>query len=187
MELIGVMVRDAVTQGIQPVRDELEELAKRTRALEDAKRKHSGEVQAITKVAIPQMQSEADRIRKGDMGAVADAFDKMAHVVNDVADNVAAMRTEIQPRAVVSLQDGKGGTSVRPASLVAAESSIRTENKQDGMAKVVLDVALDTADAKKDSADAKKWQKRVTTPLIVATPIVVAIVREVWPLIFPHQ
>lgn len=163
IELLRVMLREEVTIAIAPVKAELADLGERTKKLEDAKRKHSGEVHAITRVAIPQMQSEAERIRRGDMGGIADAFDKMVHVVNDVADNVSAMRTELQPRATLALPDGKGGTSIRPASLVAAESSVRTEVKQDGIAKVVVDAAIDTTKAKNDAASAKK---RITVTMI---------------------
>lgn len=181
------LMRQMLREEIEPVRNQVADLATRTKALEEAdktfKTKLSGQHRAVTKELIPQLRSEAEAIRKGDMGAVADAFNRMGHVVADLAETASRIEQNSN-RSLVELPDGKGGTSVRPASLVAAESSVRAENNQAGLAKVVLGAAIDTTTAKDTAASVKVWQKRVTTPILVLMPIAVELVHQLWPIIF---
>lgn len=69
------------------------------------------------------------------------------------------IETGLQPRAMVRLSDGQGGTSERPASMVAAESSVRTENaayKLEGKADAIQ-VAANRSDTQ--SLAAARWAK----------------------------
>ena len=161
-------------------------LEKTDEALKESDAKRSGQHKLVTREILPRALSDSKAEREGENAGIATALNNFAGVVETLTAKVEAMESNMQPRAVVALPDGKGGRSIRPASLVAAESSVRTENKQDSLAKVILDSALDTTKAKDSSAAAQTWQKRVTTPLIIAVPVIVAVVREVWPLVFPH-
>lgn len=182
LDLMRAMLREE----LEPVKEEQAAQGRRISDLEKAKRTHSGQIAAVKTQDIARLQSEAKLDRKGDNEAIGVAFDRMAIFVNDIAENVSTIKEQLQPRSIVELPDGRGGTSVRPASVVAAESSVRTENKQEGIAKVVLDTALDATKAVTNSASVQKWQKRITTPLLVATPVLVELVHQVWPYIFPH-
>jgi hypothetical protein len=144
LNLMRMMLREEIDGAISPVRADLAKLTERTTKLEETDRKHSGQHRAVTKEIIPQLKSAAEESQRGTTAGIADAFNKMVHVVSDLGDAVARVEAGLQPRALVELPDGKGGTSVRPASLVAAESSVRTENKQESIGKIVLDSALDT-------------------------------------------
>ena len=62
--------------------------------------------------------------------------------------------------------------SVRPASLVAAESSVRTENKQESLTKLTLNAALDTTKAKDNSAAAKRRASATLIAVLVQGGIV---------------
>lgn len=77
-------------------------------------------------------------------------------LTGEVQDVKKRLEDNLQPRALVELPDGKGGKSIRPASLVAAESSVRTENAQKGMVTTVLNAALETTTAKDNAAAAKR-------------------------------
>lgn len=80
-----------------------------------------------------------------------------------------ALRTEaaLQPRTTVSFTDGSGRTSIQPASLVAAASSVRTEvtaNQTLGQTKA-LQVDVESAD--KNALAAKKAAQRTMISTIV--------------------
>ena len=131
-------------------------------------------------------------IREEVSPAVARRFSESQHEIEDrahgfertVLDQLREIRDEMQPRATVELSDGRGGKSIRPASLVAAESSVRTENaayKIEGTANQIqgqakaLQVGVDRSDAQ--SLDAAKWSKRsaiVTAIVGTLTAVVIA-------------
>jgi hypothetical protein len=177
--LMRMILREEIDTAITPVREDLAKLTERTSKLEktdaEIQKKVSGQHRAVTKEIIPQLQSAAEDARRGDMAGVGDAFNKIVYVLADMGDSIAQMRAEMQPRAVVELPDGKGGTSVRPASLVAAESSVRTENRQESLAKLTLDASIDTTKAKDNSADAKKAAQRA-----FVTSLVFGVVVGLW-------
>lgn len=177
LELVGAMVRDAVTSAVAPLREEVADIAKRTKSLEQKDAKHSGQFRAVTKEVIPRALSESKHEIDGANAGIADTLTRFGLVLNDMGDTIAEVRTDvstikdqIQPRATMELTDGKK-TSIKPASIVAAESSLRTEdttNQIQGQAKA-LQVGVDRSDTQ--SLAAAKWAKRNA----IATSIVVSI------------
>jgi hypothetical protein len=138
------------------LREELAPVIKRVEVLEEGRRNHSIQVRAIKTQDLPLMQSETKLALKDESEAMGLAFNRMAIFVNDIAENVATVAKDVTtikdqqtPRSVVKIADQTGRVSERPASQVAAESSLRTE-------KTAIDVAADTTLAKNNSAAAKK-------------------------------
>jgi len=153
------LMREMLREEIQPVREEQVEQGKRIKALEDAKRSHSMRVRAITTEQIPLAKSEARLERKGDNEAIGVAFDRMAAFMNDLAETAARIEVKQSP-VTVTLSDGTGRTSERPASLVAAESSVRTENTTNQIqgTTAAIQVAANRSDTQ--SLDAAKASQR---------------------------
>lgn len=146
-------------------------LDRRLTELEKKDSQRSGQHHAVTTEIVPRAVSEMKAARDGDNAGIAAAVNSLGRTLTEVAQRTERIEAELQPRATVELPDGKGGKSIRPASLVAAESSVRTENKQeiiankqDSIGKMVLDAALETTKAK-DSAVSTK--RRATVTLVV--------------------
>lgn len=133
--------------------------------------------------AVAKKFSESQHELDGTNAGLAKFVERLAYVVND--SNERAARTEeaiariaidMQPRAMVALTDTHGRVSERPASVVAAESSVRTEgtaNQIQGQAKA-LQVGVDRSDTQ--SLAAAKWSKRnaIATGIVgVLTAIVI--------------
>ncbi len=148
----------------------LEPIVVRLGKLEGADRQHE---RGVRDARVEVVRSEHD--------IKAETNDVVLAAVRHCTGAMQAMTTEFKAikeaqarietnsnRSLVALPDGQGGTSVRPASMVAAESSVRTENKQDSIGRVVLDAALDTTKAKDNSAAAKR---RGTATLIVTVVV----------------
>ena len=149
----------------------LDALEKTDDELERARRSHSIQVRAITKEALPRIQSEAKLERKGDNEAIGVAFDRMAAFMNDLAETAVRIEGKQSP-VTVKLSDSTGRTSERPASLVAAESSVRTEkttNQIQGTT-AAIQVAANRSDTQ--SLDAAKASQRAFITTLVTGALI---------------
>lgn len=178
---LRIMLRNA----IQPLQEQIDAikipLAGEIDALRQRGDKLSGQQRAVLVETLPKIVSEVERTRVADLAAIAAAVQKLVEVSNDTVErgartdqNVALILRQNQAATVPVTTDRV--TSIRPASLVAAESSVRTETATAMM-------QVDVTAAGKQTAAAVTWQKRVVTPLLVLVPVLVEVYRQ----LFPHH
>ena len=162
MQLLRAMLREEIDEALTPVRKEVKDLAARTRTLEETDRKHSGQHRAVTRELIPQLKSNVESARLGDLAGIADAYGRIVHLVNDMSDTVA----RIEKRGLVEVKDETGATSIVPTALVAkkaaegaeaaavagAHAALSSNRKADA-----IQIAADRADT--HSLSAKRWAK----------------------------
>lgn len=154
-----------------PLAAELEELKGRTAKLSGQHRQVLGEL-------IPKIVTKAEEDRTSDLSAVVTAMQRLLDMTNAASErqarteeNVALILRQNQA-AVVHVSDGRS-VSIKPASLIAAESSVRTETATGLM-------QVDVTSTKKETAALTTWQKRVTTPLLVLVPVLIEIYRQLF-------
>ncbi len=166
-ELSGVLA-SVIERKLAPIQSSVNQAVQRIEGLE--RQQTTGLRDARAEVA-----KSSNDIKVSTHDTVLAAVRHLSTSLESVASDLQSVKEQIQPRSIVEVRDERGSTSMRPASLVAAESSIRTENAQQGIAKVVLDAALDTTQAKNSAAAAKK---RSTATLV--TMLVQAIIVGIW-------
>ncbi len=164
LQLMRMMLREE----IEPVREDVRKLSDRTTRLEAKSGQLSGQQRAVTKQMLPQLASSVEDSRRGDAAGMSAAF-------NRLADAVAEIRADMQPRAVVELSDGRGGKSIRPASLVAAESSVRTENTANK-----IEGKADAIQVAANRADSQSLAAKVATHRVLIAQILSAIALTAW-------
>ncbi len=143
--------------------------------------KHSGQ----HKLALGGLQTfkvENEETRAADLGAIAKAMNNLIEISKETVERQARTEqnvAEIKKQSTAAQfheTDAAKGTSVRPASVVAAENAIANTTATKVM-------AVDVKSAGESTAAMQKWQKRVTTPLLVVVPILVEVYRQ----LFPHH
>lgn len=178
--------RRMLANALQPLQEQIDAikipLAGELDALKQRDEKHSGQHKLVLGEVIPRIVSEVEKTRVSDLAAIAEAVKKLADVANETTErqartdqNVAIIVRQVQA-AVVQVSNGRS-TSIRPASLVAAESSVRTETAQSLM-------QVDVTTANKQTAAMATWQKRITTPLLILVPVLIEIIRQIF---LPHH
>lgn len=154
-------------------------LDERLKPVESRTSKHSTQLGAVREEVSPAVArkiAESEHNIEDRSGGferiVLDAITSLREETQEA--KAIALRTEaaLQPRTTVSFTDGSGNTSIQPASLVAAASSVRTEvtaNQTLGQTKA-LQVDVESAD--KNALAAKKAAQRNLVSGIVTAVIV---------------
>lgn len=182
--------RRMLVNALQPLQDEIDslkrsaaresvidELRSEITALKEVDRKHSGQHRLVTGELLPRMVNDVERTRAGDLAAFGQAIAKLVDVTNETVLRQAraderAQRTEEKVErilkqneaALVQQTDERGTISIKPASLVAAETT--------------REMQRDVAAVGENARAVDNWQKRVTTPLLVIIPLIFEIIRQ---------
>jgi hypothetical protein len=161
-----------IARALAPLREQIDAIQpsvdREIERLKARDAKHSGEHRFVTAELVPAVASKAE----ADTRAIVGALGQVVTVVNEIAERQARTDQSVgvilkqTQAAQIQVIDKSGTVSIRPASMVAAEASTRTEQA--------------TAEAAKQQL---AWQRRAASLLVVAT-LVGEVLRAVF---FPHH
>jgi hypothetical protein len=120
------VLREQIEEVVAPLRTALEGAKTEIAQLQAVDRKHSGEHRSVRSQLLPQLASDVNFSRAGDMNAVAAAYEKLGTVVNQLGDRF----DKIEKAVLVEVHDKETNkTSLVPAAPLALQSATRTEEK----------------------------------------------------------
>jgi len=178
-KLMGEVIRASLREELDPLKKEVSDIkskvgglevaatdAKRKiQKLEDTDRKHSGTHREITQGIIPRIQSQTDEVKQESsrgLQSSTEAYERILTLFDAIAERTERLeeeqrrgREEAEKRAKKNsfeIPDGKGGVSMVPAAVVAAQTAHQSGMKTDSL-------AVDVETTAKLAGKNLKWQK----------------------------